>query len=105
MGKRTRITKGQLKRAVQGEMEQLLEEVVEAVETAPDGAIIAGSEEAVREAMARFRRLVYERAIALKAAAGEAAFSPSGGSDDGPSAPQQGAAAGDASDGERADRG
>lgn len=104
MGKRTRITKGQLKRAVQGEMEQLLEEVVEAVETAPDGVIIAGSEEAVREAMARFRRLVYERAIALKSAAEEAAFPPSGRGEDGSSASPQGPPAGDAPDGERADR-
>jgi len=55
----------------------LMAAVHAAVDNAPDGAIIAGSEEAVREAMARFRERVYQKAVQLKADAGASAFSPS----------------------------
>jgi len=61
---------------VHGDMEKLLDEVTGAVNTAPDGSVISGSEEAVRDAMARFRTLVYERAIQLRSEAAEAAFPP-----------------------------
>jgi len=77
MNKDVKITTEQLRQAVHGDMEKLLDEVTGAVNTAPDGAVISGSEEAVRDAMARFRRLVYERAIQLRSEAAEAAFSPS----------------------------
>jgi len=40
-----------LRQAVHGDMEKLLDEVTGAVNTAPDGAVISGSEEAVRDAM------------------------------------------------------
>lgn len=79
MGKNKRLTVSELKRAVGPDLERLLQETAEALNSARDGAIIADSEEVVRDAMARFRRLVYERAVQLKAAAGEAAFSPSEG--------------------------
>lgn len=62
-------------------MERLLREVTEAINAAPDGAVIAGSEEAVRDAVARFRRRLYERGIQLRTDAAKAAFSPSGGCD------------------------
>jgi len=77
MNKDVKITAEQLRQAVHSDMEKLLDEVAGAVNTAPDGAVISGSEEAVRDAMARFRRLVYERAIQLRAEAAQAAFSPS----------------------------
>jgi len=40
-----------LRQAVHGDMEKLLDEVTGAVNTAPDGAVISGSEEAVRDAI------------------------------------------------------
>jgi len=83
MGINKRITLAELKKAAQADVEQLLTEVHQAVDTAADGCIISGSEEAVREAMARFRQRVYEKAVQLKADAGASAFSPS----DGPGQP------------------
>ena len=61
------------------EYRSLVKKVMGAVNDAPDGAVISGSEEAVRDAMARFREKVYERAIQLRSEAAEAAFSPSDG--------------------------
>jgi len=77
MSKDVQITTEQLRQAVSGDMAKLLDEVTGAVNTAPDGAVISGSEEAVRDAIAKFRRLVYERAIQLRSQAAQAAFSPS----------------------------
>ena len=59
------------------EMEAYLKGVMEAVNNAPDGAWIAGSEEQVRDLSAEFRRQVYERAVQMKVDAAEAAFPPS----------------------------
>ena len=83
MGVNKKITLAELKKAAASDMEQLMAEVHRAVDTAPDGYIIPGSEEAVREAMARFRERVYQKAVQLKADAGASAFSPS----DGPGQP------------------
>jgi acyl transferase domain-containing protein len=74
-----KITLAELKKATEGEVAALMAEVHRAVDTAPDGCVISGSEEAVREAMARFRQRVYEKAVQLKADAGASAFSPSDG--------------------------
>ncbi len=79
MGVDKRMKAGQLKRSVLEDFERLVWEVESAVDNAADGAIISGSEEAVREAMARFRQRVYEKAVQLKADAGASAFSPSDG--------------------------
>ena len=79
MGANKKITLAELKKATEAEYAALLAEVHAAVDNAPDGAIISGSEEAVREAMARFRERVYQKAVQLKADAGASAFSPSDG--------------------------
>jgi hypothetical protein len=63
------------------EMEAYLKGVMEAVNDAPDGEWIAGSEEQVRDLSAEFRRQVYERAVQMKVDAAEAAFPPSALSD------------------------
>ena len=65
------------------EIEQYAREVMEAVNSAPDGAWIAGSEERVRDLSAEMRRKVFERAVQKRVDAAEAAFSPSGRPDDG----------------------
>lgn len=59
------------------EAEQFLQDVMEAVNQAPDGAWIEGSEEQVRERFAKFRTRVYESALQARIDAAEAAFSPS----------------------------
>ena len=59
------------------EMEAYLKGVMEAVNNAPDGEWIAGSEEQVRDLSAEFRRQVFERAVQMKVDAAEAAFPPS----------------------------
>ena len=79
MGVKKKITLAALKKAAQEDIERLLTEVHAVVDNAPDGAIIAGSAEALREARARFRQRVYEKAVQLKADAGASAFSPSDG--------------------------
>lgn len=76
MGKDAKITTKQLHGAVQSDLEQLVAEVVSAVNDAPGGAVIAGSEERVRDATAKFRQRVYEEAVQLRTQAAEAAFPP-----------------------------
>ena len=61
--------------AMEQEMQRYLESVMQAVNDAPDGAWIAGSEESVRELSAGFRRRVFERAVEMREEVGEAAFS------------------------------
>jgi hypothetical protein len=57
-------------------------EVMEALNAAPDGAWVEGSEEQVRDLSAEFRRRVFERAVQMRIDAAEAAFPPSDQSDD-----------------------
>jgi hypothetical protein len=72
--------------AMEPEMQQYLQSVMQAVNEAPDGAWIAGSEESVRDLSAAFRRRVFQRAVQMRVDAAEAAFPPSAQSGDGPAA-------------------
>ncbi|MGA9566303.1 MAG: hypothetical protein WBS19_12320 [Candidatus Korobacteraceae bacterium] len=58
-------------------METYLASVMEAVNQAPDGAWVAGSEEQVRDLSAEFRRQAFEQAVQMRVNAAEAAFPPS----------------------------
>jgi len=69
--------------AMEQEMQQYLESVMQAVNDAPDGAWIAGSEESVRDLSADFRRRVFQCAVQMRVDAAEAAFPPSAQLDDG----------------------
>jgi len=71
-----KITGSQLKKAMGGEVDTLIEDVVKAVNQAQPGRIIADSEELVRQASALFRQRLYERALQLRQQHTEAAFSP-----------------------------
>jgi hypothetical protein len=62
---------------MKAEMEGYLASVIDAVNEAPDGAWIAGSEEQVRDLSADFRRRVFEKAVQMRVNAAEAAFPPS----------------------------
>ncbi len=77
MDKDIKITPEQLAKAMDADYQKLVQQLSAAVNEAPDGAVISGSEELVRETMARFRQKVYEKAIQLRTQAAQAAFSPS----------------------------
>lgn len=66
------------------EAERTVNEVADAVDRAPAGRIIRDSEEPARDALDRFRRVVYERVLQAKVDAAEAAFPPSAVRGDGP---------------------
>jgi hypothetical protein len=60
-------------------MEQMLGEVADAVNDAPAGHIISGSEEPVRDLFAELREQAFETALQMRTNAAEAAFPPSEG--------------------------
>jgi len=72
--------------AMQRKLEEAMGEVADAVNDAPTGQIIAGSEEQVRDVFAELRREAYELALQMRVDAGEASFSPSEERQDGSSA-------------------
>ena len=61
-------------------MEEALGKVADAVNEAPPGRIIAGSEEEVRDIFAGLRKDAFETALPMRVDAAEAAFPPSEGS-------------------------
>ena len=65
MRKEAKITSRRLRKAVEPEMQNLLDQVAKAVNEAPGGRVICDSEEVVRDLMAGFRQRVYEKAIQL----------------------------------------
>lgn len=60
-----RLTVEELKQLMAADLDQLAQEVTEAMNTAQDGHIIADTEELVRQAHAVFRERLYEKAIGL----------------------------------------
>jgi len=59
------------------EAERTVNEVADAVDDAPIGRVIRDSEEPARDALDRFRQVVYEQVLQAKVDAAEAAFPPS----------------------------
>src|SRR5271170_6263289 len=57
-------------------MEAMLGQVADAINNAPDGYIIAGSEEKVRDLLAEMRRQAFEMGLQMRVDAAEAAFPP-----------------------------
>ena len=98
--KEVRIEPEELRRAVANDFESMLKETSDALNNARDGAIIADSEWIVRDALARFRQKVYEKAVQMKAdKAAKAAFSPSA-QPEGNAAEGQGPSGSESSDGQ-----
>ncbi len=83
MNQTPRVPPEQFAESMKQEMEEYLKEVMDAVNQAPDGQWIAGSEERVRDLSAQMRRRVFEKAVQQRVDAAEAAFPPSAPSDDG----------------------
>ena len=65
-------------------VEAALGRVADAINEAPPGQVIAGSEEPVRDLFADLRREAFEMAVQMRVDAAEAAFPPSEGRGHGP---------------------
>ena len=72
----------ELLQQLQGKFEQLCRDVANAVNQAPAGRVIDGSEEKVRDLLADFRQTTYQAAVQLRLDAAEAAFPPCAASSD-----------------------
>jgi hypothetical protein len=71
------ISVKELKKALNSDIETLLEKVAQAVNGAQPGRIIADSEEPVRDVSAQFREQLYQKALELRQRQDEPDFSPS----------------------------
>lgn len=78
MTKSAQVTPQALVDAMRPQTEEMLREVMAAVNAAPDGAWINGSEMQVRDLLGEYRRKVFEKALQMKTNAAEGAFSPGG---------------------------
>jgi len=74
--------------ALRVQVEAVLGRVADAINTVPDGHVIAASERTVFHLFADLRKTAYEAGIRMRTDAAEAAFSPSDGSRDGQDAPR-----------------
>ena len=68
--------------AMRQKMETMLAQVAAAINQAPDGYIIAGSEEQVRDLFGELRQEAFETGLQMRINAAQAAFSPSEGNRD-----------------------
>ncbi len=75
----SKVSPKQLAETLRPAVESFLESVMDAVNEAPDGEWIGGSEEQVRNLAAEFRERVFQEAVQQRIDAAEAAFSPSAG--------------------------
>ena len=73
-----KVSAEELKKSLGVDIERLCREVVEAVNKARSGHIIADSEEPVRDASTEFRERLYQKALELRQRRIEPSFSPSG---------------------------
>ena len=87
---------------MQAECQQVLAQVAAAVNQAPTGHVINGSEMQVRDCFADLRQKAFQLAVQMRADAQESAFSPDG--PHGPTAGEQGAVQPQHPDGQRADQ-
>ena len=78
-------------------------EVADAVNNAPDGHVINGSEVQVRDVMVELQRKAFEKAVQMRIDSTESSFSPSKGRD-GPAQAQQGAVGAQQPEHQRSDR-
>ncbi len=63
--------------AMREKMEAMLGQVADAINDAPEGYLIGGSEEQVRDLFAALRQQAFEMGLQMRIDAAEAAFSPS----------------------------
>jgi hypothetical protein len=88
---------------MQAECRRILEQVSDAVNNAPTGNVISGSEMQVRDLLAELRQKAFQTAVQMRIDASESSFSPSEGCG-GKSEGQQGAVQPQRADGQRTHR-
>jgi division protein CdvB (Snf7/Vps24/ESCRT-III family) len=86
---------------VREQVETAVREIMEVVNAAPPGELIAASEEAVRDITGQLRKQLFEAALQQRINAAEAAFPPSGGLEVRKEERQQGPAADHGADDQR----
>jgi hypothetical protein len=72
-----KLSRDEFVAAMRMRMETMLGHVADAINSAPEGYVIAGSEEKVRDLFAEFRQQAFEMGLQMRVDAAEAAFSPS----------------------------
>ena len=75
-----KLSRDEFIKQMRTKMEEALGKIADAVNEAPPGRIIAGSEEQVRDVFADLRKNAFETALQMRLNAAEAAFPPSEGS-------------------------
>ena len=83
-----KLSREQYLALMRDKMEAMLGQVADAINEAPDGYIIAASEEKVRDLFADARQQAFEVGLQMRIDAAEAAFSPSEASQDRKEPPQ-----------------
>ena len=78
----TKLSREAYVQAMRQRVEEVLGKVADAVNDALPGKIVNASEEQVRDLFAKLRQEAFEQALQMRVDAAEAAFPPSGGSDD-----------------------
>ncbi len=79
----TKISRDEYIKQMRQDVEEMLGQVADAINEAPPGHIISGSEEQVRDLFAGLRQRAYEKGVQMRINAAEAAFPPSQGRADG----------------------
>jgi hypothetical protein len=75
-----KLSRDEFLKQMRTKMEEALGKIADAVNEAPPGRIIAGSEEQVRDVFADLRKNAFETALQMRIDVAEAAFPPSQGS-------------------------
>jgi hypothetical protein len=79
-----KLSRDEFIKQMREKMEEVLGRVADAINEAPPGWIISGSEEQVRDLFADLRRNAFEKGVQMRVDAAEAAFPPSEGPNHGP---------------------
>lgn len=103
MDRLLRMDKEEYLREMRQEVDRILRRVADAVNDAPDGNVINGSEMQVRDLMGELRKAAYEKALQMRIESTESSFSPSEGRV-GPAQAEQGSLDPQRVDDQRTDR-
>ena len=88
MDQMPQLSRDEFVAAMRRKCEEVLGQVADAINQAPTGSVIAGSEEKVRDLFGDLRQRAFEMGLQMRINAAEAAFSPSAGTQDGQETPQ-----------------
>ena len=103
MDRLLRMDKDEYLRQMRSEVDRILGQVADAVNAAPDGNVINGSEMQVRDLLGELRKTAYEKAVQMRIHSTESSFFPPQGCG-GPTQAEQGPGAPPHADGQRVDR-